>query len=657
MNKTRKLRGGDVLTQIERARLASIKSNTISGKVRDMLDYLKALTQSGKKEFDSEVNKKLTTLINSSYTEYIDIFKDLYQVTDPIQIKTAKELLLLQKHFNNVKVLVQTLLTSINQAKKLENKEAELTRIKGQTQTSPEEPIPQVAPQEVETGNPRIIDNLLAEIDILKSEIFSKDIMIEEQNKELVTAFYLLSNNENDNALSIMSSSSVNSGSSKPDDVEIAALRKKSEEQEADIARQTAEIARQSEIIAKQTAEQAELEQLRQTIKEQKETIERYEERIRNEAGDRAIQEGNIATNKRRIDELERIVGGNEGEIIKLKEELANIRQENDVIRATLGERDTTIAGLQAQLAAPVLPPINPNEALIKQLQQNNGELLAQKQALDLQLKGQTDNNARIVADLDTARQLNARITGELEAATKKTASLEKELGDEKGRNTALVTELAAANRTITKLEGDLAASKISIADLETRLGVATDSIDKLQGDLGIATIRIQNLEGEIKDLKAVSVATDATIPNLEQRISELTAIKTKLEKDLREQIENVRQINLQLSQATNYIAELRAEVDEPFNEASLNSTLSAKPKEIDHALILRHTLFNDLKSLIENIKKTTKYDIKTIITSLNDIIASCNDLYKSRIPLLTEPSTITQINQKIKEISTIIKK
>ena len=54
MNKTRKLRGGDVLTQIERARLASIKSNTISGKVRDMLDYLKALTQSGKKEFDSE---------------------------------------------------------------------------------------------------------------------------------------------------------------------------------------------------------------------------------------------------------------------------------------------------------------------------------------------------------------------------------------------------------------------------------------------------------------------------------------------------------------------------------------------------------------------------------------------------------------------------
>lgn len=651
MNKTRKLRGGDVLTQIERARLASIKSNTISGKVRDMLDYLKALTQSGKKEFDSEVNKKLTTLINSSYTEYIDIFKDLYQVTDPIQIKTAKELLILQKHFNNVKVLVQTLLTSINQAKKLENKEAELTRIKGQTQTSPEPasiaaPVLQVAPQEVETGNPRIIDNLLAEIDILKSEIFSKDIMIEEQNKELVTAFYLLSNNENDNALSITSSSSVNSGSSKPEDAKIAALRKKSEEQEADIARQTAEIARQSEIIAKQTAEQAELEQLRKTIREQEETIERHLATIRNEAGDRAIQEENIATNTRRINELERIAGGNEGEIKRLTAELEKMREEFRLLNVTLQEKDATIARLQAQLAALVVPPapvVNPNEVQIKELQDANAELLAENEELKKQLGDLGINKADLIRELGTARQLNAQITGELDVAREQVLELE--------------GKLAEKEKELTEKERELAAARQRIQELQAELDVARQRVQSLEGDLVIERDRIPILEKEISDLKAVSVATDATIPNLEQRISELTAIKTKLEKDLREQIENVRQINLQLSQATNYIAELRAEVDEPFNEASLNSTLSAKPKEIDHALILRHTLFNDLKSLIENIKKTTKYDIKTIITSLNDIIASCNDLYKSRIPLLTEPSTITQINQKIKEISTIIKK
>ena len=227
--------------------------------------------------------------------------------------------------------------------------------------------------------------------------------MIEEQNKELVTAFYLLSNNENDNALSITNSSSVNSGSSKPDDAEIATLRQTIKTQEADIARQgeviekqIADIARQAEVIAKQiadiarmTAEQAELEQLRKTTEDQKaeiarhlSTIERQLVTISSEAGDRAIQEENIATNTRRIDELERIVGGNEGQINGLKEELANIRQENDVIRATLGERDTTIAGLQAQLAAPVLPPINSNEAQIKQLRDTNVTLLAENEGL-----------------------------------------------------------------------------------------------------------------------------------------------------------------------------------------------------------------------------------------------------------------------------------
>ena len=651
MNKTRKLRGGDVLTQIERARLASIKSNTISGKVRDMLDYLKALTQSGKKEFDSELNKKLTTLINSSYTEYIDIFKDLYQVTDPIQVKTAKELLLLEKHFNNVKVLVQTLLTSINQSKKLENKEAELTRIKSQAQAAPEEPIPQVAHQELEIGNARIIDNLLAEIDILKSEIFSKDIMIEEQNKELVTAFYLLSNNEN--ALSITSSSSVNSGSSKPDDAEIAALR---------------------QTIQKQEAEHAELEQLRKTTGEQEaeiarhiSTIERQLVTISSEAGKTAGQQQTIETNTRRINELEAEVAGKQKSIENLEEQLRNIGEENRKLKAELGEKNATIAGLETRLAVPLVPPANLNEEQIKELKTNNAKLFAENGELNRQNQELINSNADLIRNLGTATGNIAEFEGKLQAETKKVEELEGELADEKGRNTALGAELAAAKisiadletrlgvatKRIQSLEGDLGVARQRVQSLEGELGVSMQRIQELEGDLGVARQSIQSLEGQLGGLKAVSVATDAT---LEQRISELTAEKTKLERTLSEQTEYVKQLDIRFHQATNRIAELEAEVGTPFNEASINSILSAKPKEIDHALILRHTLFNDLKGLIENIKKTTKYDIKTIISSLNDIIASCNDLYNSRIPLLTEPSTITQINQKIKEIYTIIK-
>jgi chromosome segregation ATPase len=648
MNRTRKLRGGDNLTLKDRKELAELSiRKLIAYRVKMELDNLRSKIndyyRSNNIENDDLLN--IDKLVNLEYNAYIDSFKTSNDAIEAIQ--RAKDMKPLEKHYNNVKGIATLLLKTIDQAKELKKSKVAIVPTAVLPQPPPvTSPVAQVLPPPppvttpVIQNPPNIVGNLLAEIDILKSELISKDIILEETNKKLVTAFYYLSEHE-DNA-----SRSSGSVSSTSKNAELDALSQTIQKQEADIARQ-------AEVIKQHTAENAELVRLRQTTEDQTAEIARHIETIGTEAGKAAVQAQNIATKTLRIYELERNVGGKEGQIDGLTAELEKIREENKVLNITVGERDVTIAGLRAQIAVPV-PVVNPNEAQIKQLQDANAELLAKNNALEVQLKDERDTIAILGVELDTAKQTNARVTGELGVATKRIAELEKELGDEKVRNTSLGAELAASKLSIIDLEGKLGVATNRIAELEGKLGVATNRIQSLERDLGVATNRIAKLEGEISDLKAFSVATDANIPNLEQRIRELTAIKNKLEKELREQTEYVKQIKIELSQAANHIAYLKAEVDTPFNEVSLNSTLSAKPKVIDHALILRHTLFNDLKVLIENIKQNNKYDI---ISSLNEIIESFNQLYlTNQIQLLSKPSNTTQINEKIRQLYDIIK-
>jgi hypothetical protein len=208
MNRTKKLRGGVKLTQMERARLSAVRSDQIAGKVRDMIDSLKVIIESGKKVFKPDEKEKLDLLAKSTYEEYIETFRNAYTGKDvDTSINTAKGLDLLKKHFDNVKVLVKTLLENIKQ-------EEELTRLKSQLPVPPAvksepdvkpqpvpvieptvvepQPVPVVASSVVEPSvvkpepakkESTIVDNLLAEIDILKSELVSKDITLEEKNR------------------------------------------------------------------------------------------------------------------------------------------------------------------------------------------------------------------------------------------------------------------------------------------------------------------------------------------------------------------------------------------------------------------------------------------------------------------------------------------
>jgi hypothetical protein len=68
----------------------------------------------------------------------------------------------------------------------------------------------------------------------------------------------------------------------------------------------------------------------------------------------------------------------------------------------------------------------------------------------------------------------------------------------------------------------------------------------------------------------------------------------------------------------------------------------------------MRYTIFKDLEILIQNIKKK---EISNIISSLNDIIETTNDLYPdSKLEKLAQKSKVKYINEIIVKIYQIIK-
>ena len=92
--------------------------------------------------------------------------------------------------------------------------------------------------------------------------------------------------------------------------------------------------------------------------------------------------------------------------------------------------------------------------------------------------------------------------------------------------------------------------------------------------------------------------------------------------------------------------------------QGSVSTSGSVDPgrafKQIDPKTIMRYTIFKDLEFLIQNIKKR---EIPTIISSLNDIIETVNELYTdSKLVKLSQNSKVKDINEIIVKIYQIIK-
>ena len=635
MNRTKKLRGGDNLTFNDRKELAQLSIlKLIAYRVKIELDNLRSKINDyyRSKIIEKDDLLNIDKLVHSEYHTYIDSFKTSNDAIEAIQ--RAKGMKSLEKHYNNVKGIAALLLQTIDQEKELKKSKGALTSaavLPPPPVTNPVAPPSQlaqalvaqtsVAPVIQDPSN--IIGNLLAEIDILKSELISKDIILEETNKKLVTAFYFLSENEAN-----ASRTNVNSVSSD------------------------------------------ELDALRQTTAEE---IERY---IKvNE-----VQATHIA-------ELEGINKGKDAELTELRGQLKDINAENEELRKKSGEDNATIAGLQAQIIQIQNPPANPNEARLRELEEKNARLNAENTEIQRQINEINGENEKLTAELGDARahiaaldaelgdararieELAAKISRmgqvdvDLAIARRDMRQVEAELADKIANIAQLEPLLNNSTDHIKQLETELAVTIERIAELDRLLGDATDVNAKLQPELGLKTNLIAKLQAElgiatarIEELEGVQVVKHTQLQQeneaLRKKIGELEREVSKLKQDIVDlEAQAISTNNLGLSSER---VSSESVSSESLPSVNLDETFAQKQKVIDFKLIVRHTLFNDLKVLIENIKQNNKYDI---ISSLNEIINSFNQLYPTnKIQKLSKPSNTKEINKKINELYLIIK-
>ena len=782
MNRTKKLRGGVKLTQMERLQLSSLKSNKIAGKVREMLDYLKVIIESGKREFKPEDKEKLDLLAKSTYEGYIDTFIDLFQGTTDLQasIKTAIGIDALRKHFENVKVLVKTLLENIKQEQELSRlKELErikeLERLKSQLPVPPavkpdpllppeppagpklSEPAAGPEPEIVEHINEesKIIGNLLAEIDILKSELVSKDITLEEKNREIVTAFSLLANGEK---------------------TKEELTREISASIEAQYNMQLKTITEQLQQVKdkhKQKTEQYSITQYETRIEQMTKKFEEMEDKLHILADEKeALTIKHTQLQNDYITEQEK----NE----KLKKDYIAEQEKNKLIQTLFNDEQAKTKSLEIDLSS--LTNNNKlKETIIEGLQVNLDKITKENEELTKNLGLKDADNARLIAELDALKSSGktnknatektvseqavtiAGLTAELDA-------VKRQLGEEQEKNKALISEqannLSEIDKLTQKINDEDASKQVLNAELEKlktekqllddknkqlddlykilikdggekdklyktlqeerdKLIIKIDELEKelkerneknealQQGIEGIAA-KVGNSEGDLKQSNDKNAELTAQLQEVNKKI---VALETELEAKTKELSDLVESIGLnkpvspselasvvgnnmsepkkEIERSKEEIASLKAENDKltaenkvltaKINEMtaelekisgddrtalSISTGSGATPqtmstsgsvdptgrafKQIDPKTIMRYTIFKDLEILIQNIKKK---EISNIISSLNDIIETTNELFpNSNLEKLAQKSKVKDINEMIVKIYQIIK-
>ena len=609
MNRSRKLIGGAGLSFSERAQLRLLTTGEIAYRINQHFNTLETLIASYSsinldttninlkdEELYNDISKLALSLDYDSYIDSLTLVSDKKEY-----INKAKKLDALEKRYTHIKKLAISLVQKVELKNKLSalNKKSKAVLppppvTNPVAPVLPPPPLAQALVAPIIQDPPNIIGNLLAEIDILKSELISKDIIIEETNKKLVTAFYFLSENE-ENA----SRTNVNSVSSD------------------------------------------ELDALREEIEVQ-------------------------AT---RIAELEGINKGKDAELTALRGHILDRNGENEALIKKSGEDDTTIAGLKAEITKLQNPPANPNEARLRELEAENARLTAENTDIQRQIDNTNAENVKLHADLGVAIAHIAALDAEIGIARARIADLEGQLVGLRDRNTQLEAEIARMGQ----VNSELGVARAHIAALEAELGDARGLIAKLTAE----TARIAVLEADLLAKKVRIQALNAELGIATARITELEGVQVVNHTQLQQENEALRkrigELEREVSKLKQHIVDLEAQPisannlrvssesllsdsvsSERVSSVNLDETVAQKQKVIDFKLIVRHTLFNDLKVLIENIKQNNKYDI---ISSLNEIIESFNQLYPTnKIQILSKPSNTKEINKKIHELYLIIK-
>ena len=755
MNRTKKLRGGDDLTKLEQGQLRSLSFlGLIAYRINIKLDSLrsKLLNYRTTYTLDADGVMDATSLVNSEYDNYVDSFVN--KKDTPQAIDKAKDMKPLEKHYNNVKGLAEGILALIqkrkNNAKKANTPppppgvpisllppppgpgpKPEVPGLEPESVAAPGlepeavaglEPEPAVEPVPAPANeSSKLVLNLLAEIDILKSELVSKDISLEEKNREIVSAFSLLANREKTKI----------ENENNPDKLkkikELERLKEENDKKREETERLKKELDEENKkLFEENNSLKEEVEKLEDEKEESDEKNAKLQKKIDSDEEQIKIIEGLVKLEQTQINSLELDLKKKDSEITRKNQEnelkdtilnglrtnLSEKNKENETITSQLQEKDIEIARLIAELEtlkASSKSGTNEKDKTVSEQAAKIAGLTAQLGELTEQLNGEKEKNRVLVeteqnnkAEIERLKQQNLK-----EEASKKILNLEleelkrlKNVSDEKNKELedllkarSEVNALTKKNeglfsQEIDKLKGENATLKASTVELQTQLQELTANknqltesnvdlqrrveqliavTEKLPYEIIELTDKNKTLQGQIDKLSAqLPKQLDETPEKLKieiERLNEqLASLKGEHEKNKRinaypEKTIKTWMINADLMQqlrqyASNFSTVSGGTPNTRSTSGSVDPT-GREFKKIDPETIMRHTLFKDLELLIIN---SEKKDIRNIISSLNDIIESCNKLYKTEFKPLPENSKIKDINEMILKLSKIIK-
>ena len=784
MNRTKKLRGGDDLTKLEQGQLRSLSFlGLIAYRINIKLDSLRSKLLNYRTTYTLDENdiKDATSLVNSDYDTYVKSF--IEKKDTPQAIDKAKDMKPLEKHYNNVKGLAEGILALIqkrkNNAKKANTPppppgvpisllppppgpgpKPEAPGLEPESVAAPGlepeavaglEPEPAVEPVPAPANeSSKLVLNLLAEIDILKSELVSKDISLEEKNREIVSAFSLLANREKTKI----------ENENNPDKLkkikELERLKEENDKKREETERLKKELDEENKkLFEENNSLKEEVEKLEDEKEESDEKNAKLQKKIDSDEEQIKIIEGLVKLEQTQINSLELDLKKKDSEITRKNQEnelkdtilnglrtnLSEKNKENETITSQLQEKDIEIARLIAELEtlkASSKSGTNEKDKTVSEQAAKIAGLTAQLGELTEQLNGEKEKNRVLVeteqnnkAEIERLKQQNLK-----EEASKKILNLEleelkrlKNVSDEKNKELedllkarSEVNALTKKNeglfsQEIDKLKGENATLKASTVELQTQLqeltankNQLTESNVDLQRRVDQLIAVTENLPYEIIELtkenkqltREKAQLTESNV-DLQRRVEQLIAVTEKLpyeiieltdkNKTLQGQIDKLsaqlpkqldetpEKLKIEIERLNEQLASLKGEheknkrinadlMQQLRQYASNFSTVSGGTpntrstsgsvdptgrefKKIDPETIMRHTLFKDLELLIIN---SEKKDIRNIISSLNDIIESCNKLYKTEFKPLPENSKIKDINEMILKLSKIIK-
>ena len=521
MNRTKKLRGGEDLTKLEQLSLTSVLG--IGAIVRESLNKLRTIIRKyyTTKQINGDENDKLDKLVASNFNSYINIVGDEFKSqfkdkkTLNSSIVAAIGVKVLEKHYNNVKGEATTLLKSINSNK---------SKTPSSVPVVPEPAIVEPANEES-----KIIGNLLAEIDILKSELVSKDITLEEKNREIVTAFSLLANGEK---------------------TKEELTREISASIEAQYNMQLKTITEELQQVKdkhKQKTEQYSITQYETRIEQMTKKFEEMEDKLHILADEKeALTIKHTQLQNDYITEQEK----NE----KLKKDYIAEQEKNKLIQTLFNDEQAKTKSLEIDLGS--LTNNNKlKETIIEGLQVNLDKITKENEELTKNLGLKDADNARLIAELDalkssgktnknatekTVSEQEARIVGinaELDA-------VKKQLVEEQEKNKALISEQANNRSEIDKLTQNINAEEASKQVLNAEL-------EKLKTEKQLLDDKNKQLDDLYKILIKDGGEKDKLYKTLQEERDKLIIKIDELEKELKERNEK----NEALQQGINEIA------------------------------------------------------------------------------------------------------